>query len=338
MNQLCKVCGEPAAGFHFGAFTCEGCKSFFGRTHMNKEAMAECKNGGNCTINRKTRTCCKACRLEKCLAVGMSKNGSRYGRRSNWFKIHCLIQSQHDQNGSSEADHDADERFSDRTVSTPSSVKSGGRRAPSKLWNPPVSPSSSVSPAFEKEEKPDIPRSPFFSPFFPGSPFGLFPPTSPGMLSPTGLTEEQMRLEFFKLFMACQTQGMSMPGAFPLMNVNAGLPLLQPQPAPLPERKVAPATPVDRKRRISMAEAMQDFQEQPLDLSAKRSRLTEPLRNCGLGLRGGDSTGDQSPISGRESDADDEREDDEEEADVNDHFRRCFRGPNGSILDLSARK
>lgn len=26
MNQLCKVCGEPAAGFHFGAFTCEGCK------------------------------------------------------------------------------------------------------------------------------------------------------------------------------------------------------------------------------------------------------------------------------------------------------------------------
>nr|CAD7193676.1 unnamed protein product [Timema douglasi] len=27
MNQTCKVCGEPAAGFHFGAFTCEGCKT-----------------------------------------------------------------------------------------------------------------------------------------------------------------------------------------------------------------------------------------------------------------------------------------------------------------------
>lgn len=26
--------------------------------------------------------------------VGMSKSGSRYGRRSNWFKIHCLIQDQ----------------------------------------------------------------------------------------------------------------------------------------------------------------------------------------------------------------------------------------------------
>lgn len=29
MNQQCKVCGEPAAGFHFGAFTCEGCKVSF---------------------------------------------------------------------------------------------------------------------------------------------------------------------------------------------------------------------------------------------------------------------------------------------------------------------
>lgn len=26
MNPLCKVCGDPAAGYHFGAFTCEGCK------------------------------------------------------------------------------------------------------------------------------------------------------------------------------------------------------------------------------------------------------------------------------------------------------------------------
>ncbi|KAK5642329.1 hypothetical protein RI129_008496 [Pyrocoelia pectoralis] len=97
MNQQCKVCGEPAAGFHFGAFTCEGCKSFFGRTYNNISSISECKNNGQCVINKKNRTACKACRLRKCLLVGMSKSGSRYGRRSNWFKIHCLLQEQQQQ-------------------------------------------------------------------------------------------------------------------------------------------------------------------------------------------------------------------------------------------------
>ncbi|XP_024878945.1 protein embryonic gonad-like isoform X1 [Temnothorax curvispinosus] len=87
MNQQCRVCDEPAAGFHFGAFTCEGCKSFFGRTYNNPTNVTACKNGGNCIINKRNRTACKACRLKKCLDVGMSKSCSRYGRRSNWFKI-----------------------------------------------------------------------------------------------------------------------------------------------------------------------------------------------------------------------------------------------------------
>ncbi|XP_068220495.1 uncharacterized protein [Palaemon carinicauda] len=98
MNQMCKVCNEPAAGFHFGAFTCEGCKSFFGRTYNNMSSLNECKNSGRCVINKKTRTSCKSCRLRKCLLVGMSKSGSRYGRRSNWFKIHYLMQNNNNNN------------------------------------------------------------------------------------------------------------------------------------------------------------------------------------------------------------------------------------------------
>lgn len=69
-------------------------QSFFGRSYNNLNSITECKNNGECIINKKNRTACKSCRLRKCLLVGMSKSGSRYGRRSNWFKIHCLLQEQ----------------------------------------------------------------------------------------------------------------------------------------------------------------------------------------------------------------------------------------------------
>lgn len=78
--------------FYFFAFV--SIQSFFGRSYNNLSSISECKNNGECIINKKNRTACKACRLRKCLLVGMSKSGSRYGRRSNWFKIHCLLQEQ----------------------------------------------------------------------------------------------------------------------------------------------------------------------------------------------------------------------------------------------------
>lgn len=56
--------------------------------------MPECKKKSKCVINKHTRTTCKACRLTKCIQVGMSKGGSKFGRRSNWFKIKFLLEEQ----------------------------------------------------------------------------------------------------------------------------------------------------------------------------------------------------------------------------------------------------
>lgn len=62
-------------------------QSFFGRNkHLRLVQIEACKNGGNCTINQETRATCKYCRFQKCLKVGMSKERSTYGRRSNSFK------------------------------------------------------------------------------------------------------------------------------------------------------------------------------------------------------------------------------------------------------------
>lgn len=67
-------------------------QSFFGRACNKSQSIPECKKNNKCVINKNTRTTCKACRLTKCIQVGMSKGGSKFGRRSNWFKINFLLE------------------------------------------------------------------------------------------------------------------------------------------------------------------------------------------------------------------------------------------------------
>lgn len=67
-------------------------QSFFGRACNKSQQIPECKKNNKCVINKNTRTTCKACRFTKCMQVGMSKGGSKFGRRSNWFKINFLLE------------------------------------------------------------------------------------------------------------------------------------------------------------------------------------------------------------------------------------------------------
>ncbi|KAL6483582.1 hypothetical protein MHYP_G00084540 [Metynnis hypsauchen] len=70
--RICGVCGDKATGFHFNAMTCEGCKGFFRRS-MKRKASFTCPFNGSCTITKDNRRHCQACRLKRCVDIGMMK-------------------------------------------------------------------------------------------------------------------------------------------------------------------------------------------------------------------------------------------------------------------------
>lgn len=106
-GNICMICSDRASGFHYGVLACEGCKGFFKRvckeknkastlcssdsndssTNNSKDVLSQqnkrhCVFGGNCEINVRTRNRCQFCRIQKCIELGMSKDGIKLGRRS----------------------------------------------------------------------------------------------------------------------------------------------------------------------------------------------------------------------------------------------------------------
>lgn len=79
----CRICDEKSSGYHYGANTCEACKGFFRRTLKKKSVDFKCK----CDVTEREawkrgpiKNGCPACRYERCLASGMSKNAIKIGR------------------------------------------------------------------------------------------------------------------------------------------------------------------------------------------------------------------------------------------------------------------
>ncbi|KAJ8034483.1 Vitamin D3 receptor B [Holothuria leucospilota] len=71
-GPICVVCGDKANGMHYRALTCEGCKTFFRRNARNHLSL-KCEMGGekSCEMDLYTRRHCAACRMKKCLDMGM---------------------------------------------------------------------------------------------------------------------------------------------------------------------------------------------------------------------------------------------------------------------------
>ncbi|XP_020351601.1 estrogen receptor-like [Oncorhynchus kisutch] len=78
-TRYCVVCSDYASGYHYGVWSCEGCKAFFKRSIQGHNDYM-CPATNQCTIDRNRRKSCQACRLRKCYKVGMMKGGLRKDR------------------------------------------------------------------------------------------------------------------------------------------------------------------------------------------------------------------------------------------------------------------
>ncbi|XP_072541787.1 estrogen receptor isoform X2 [Salminus brasiliensis] len=78
-TRYCAVCSDYASGYHYGVWSCEGCKAFFKRSIQGHNDYV-CPATNQCTIDRNRRKSCQACRLRKCYEVGMMKGGFRKER------------------------------------------------------------------------------------------------------------------------------------------------------------------------------------------------------------------------------------------------------------------
>uniref|UniRef100_A0A914XRA2 Nuclear receptor domain-containing protein n=1 Tax=Plectus sambesii TaxID=2011161 RepID=A0A914XRA2_9BILA len=116
-EQKCFVCSAPSNGHHFGVLSCAACNAFFRRSVAEKRKYA-CRKSGNCAVDQEIRCICRACRFQKCIAVGMDQTA---------------VQPHRDVIGQ--------KRKRSRAHSSPehqfSNAKTEAKRAPSPVLNPP---------------------------------------------------------------------------------------------------------------------------------------------------------------------------------------------------------
>jgi len=74
LRAACAICNDRATGKHYGAESCDGCKGFFRRS-VRKKHVYTCRFQRCCSVDKDKRNQCRYCRLQKCFAVGMRKEG-----------------------------------------------------------------------------------------------------------------------------------------------------------------------------------------------------------------------------------------------------------------------
>ncbi|KAK0400195.1 hypothetical protein QR680_003398 [Steinernema hermaphroditum] len=78
---LCSICGADSTGIHFGVEACAACSAFFRRTVVLSKNYV-CTKGGHCSVTKDAPGSqkCRACRFQKCNAVGMDRSAVQHRR------------------------------------------------------------------------------------------------------------------------------------------------------------------------------------------------------------------------------------------------------------------
>ncbi|XP_046654385.1 nuclear receptor subfamily 2 group E member 1-like [Daphnia pulicaria] len=147
----CRVCQDHSSGKHYGIFACDGCAGFFKRSiRRNRQYVCKAKSEGACLVDKTHRNQCRACRLRKCVEVGMNKDAVQHERGPRNSTLRRQMSMFYSMKGSTSSSPENNNGSAADADSPPPSTGRASPLMPSGMTTPPSS--STSIPMFRPQQ------------------------------------------------------------------------------------------------------------------------------------------------------------------------------------------